>query len=70
LDFSGRSVRKVENRKCSYGKNEIKFNVSELKTGIYLYKINVSNINGDFVQTKKRIKKRFSPSFTRPKIEN
>jgi len=57
LDFSGRSVKKAENRECSQGKNEIKLDVSGLKAGTYLYKLSVSNINGDFVQTKKLIKK-------------
>ncbi|MGC4128900.1 MAG: T9SS type A sorting domain-containing protein [Bergeyella sp.] len=57
LDFSGRSIKKIAGENFAKGKNELNLNLSELKTGTYLYKINVSNINGDFSQTKKLIKK-------------
>lgn len=57
FDFVGRSIKKIENQKFSQGKNELALDLSDLKAGNYLYKFTVSNVNGEFSQTKKLIKK-------------
>lgn len=54
-DVIGNEVAELvkENRKS--GTHEVTFDASDLSSGVYFYKINISGQSGDFVQTKKMI---------------
>ncbi|MFT4062859.1 MAG: T9SS type A sorting domain-containing protein [Edaphocola sp.] len=56
-DTLGRSLSQTEQKQFSQGQHTIDLNTSSLSAGTYLYKVYVSNVNGDFIQTKKFIKK-------------
>lgn len=57
VDIQGRRITMLEKESFANGENSIPINVSDLKAGTYFYKLTVSNINGDFSQTKEFIKK-------------
>ncbi|WP_185204536.1 T9SS type A sorting domain-containing protein [Chryseobacterium sp. C3] len=57
LDVSGRIVKKIDKTNFSRGKNELKLDFSSLQPGNYILAFTVSNINGEFSQSKKFIKK-------------
>lgn len=57
LDCTGKVIKVVKKSNVTFGENEISMNVEEaLQVGLYFVKVQVSNANGVFYETKKVIK--------------
>lgn len=55
FDLNGKEIQTLVNKKQTAGSYSIEFNTSNLSSGIYFYRIEVSNSKENFSQTKKMV---------------